>query len=211
MNLLEEVVEAPCSRQEIRQAVLAMQNEDALKVDALLAHLFPRREGSKKGAEFEGKSKDRDGKDKKRKGAFFAGYDSELETEVAEAVDEGSSVNFDYSIKEEEILARNAYGPTVDVEKLWYGEVRKAPPEYQLEGEGSWGFAIASETEAISTEEAGDLFVKIQYEAACNAVGEVSNDDRRKFDLWIKFNRALFGLFESTQAFTNNVNYGPLR
>jgi len=38
----------------------------------------------------------------------------------------------------------------------------------------------------------------------------VNQDQKRKFDTWIKFNPALFKLFEACYAVTSDVNYSPI-
>ena len=62
-------------------------------------------------------------------------------------------------------------------------------------------------SEMLTTKEAERAHTRMQYAAITGAVDEVSYIDRQKYSMWIKFNRALFGAFES-QSVTRNVNFG---
>ncbi len=118
-----------------------------------------------------------------------------------------SFLGISYSFHEEEFIAGLQYNaPALDYEKLWYGEKKNVPAEYALEGAQEY----ASTSDMLTAQEAEATFREIQYHAILGTVHEMNGDERRKFDLWIKFNPALFKLFESLQGLTREVNYGML-
>ena len=109
-------------------------------------------------------------------------------------------------------VAAQPYGPSLDIEQLWYGNKTATISTFEPEDE-YWTFTAAAdvEEEMITAKEAQDSFQQIQYEAAAKSIGTVSFEDRRKFDFWIKFNSALFGVFQTVYAVTSDVNYAPPR
>ena len=124
-----------------------------------------------------------------------------------------ASVQVDYSFHHDRLFAEQAYGaPAVDYAALWYGADTTERATFQLKDE-YWATSVPvgdTETEMLTTEEAQETFVDIQYSAAVGAASEVNSGERRKFDLWIKFNSAFFKLFESMYAVTREVDYRPL-
>ncbi len=119
----------------------------------------------------------------------------------------------DYSFHHDKLLAEQLNAAvSVDYAALWYGADTTEKAAFELKDE-YWVTSIPSrdtETEMLSTEEARATFIDIQYSTIIGAASEVNSTDRRKFDLWIKFNRAFFNLFESTYAVTREVDYRPL-
>jgi len=110
-------------------------------------------------------------------------------------------------------MLQQTYGAfSLDIEKMWYGSSNKFPPQFHSEDE-YWTSVRKKEesSEMLSPVEAEKLFTKIQYEAAEHSIGQVSFEDKRKFDFWIKFNSAQFKMFETLFAFTPEVNYAPPR
>lgn len=143
--------------------------------------------------------------------------EDDLETDLEnedlddEVDDDLEPINFDYSLHEEEHLMRNFYNNSpVDYIKLWY-DGNPPSAKFALEGEYLAHSAnLETEQEMITTEEAEQTFVNIQYATVLGVAHNVDSTERRKFDFWIKFNPALFGLFESLHSVTKDVNYKPL-
>ncbi len=133
----------------------------------------------------------------------------ELDDLKAEIPEAGPEVTYSFNGE----LLQQTYGAfSLDIEKMWYGSSNKFPPHFHSEDE-YWTSVRKKEdsSEMLSSEQAEKLFTKIQYEAAANSIGQVSFEDRRKFDFWIKFNSAQFKMFETLYAFTSEVNYAPPR
>ncbi len=113
-----------------------------------------------------------------------------------------------YSFHEEEFRAGLQYkAPALDYEKLWYGERQDHSAEYALNGEYVSEMPSGAESDMLTVQEAAETFMDIQYHALLGNVYEVNGEERRKFNLWIAFNPALFKLFESLQGLTRDVNY----
>lgn len=128
--------------------------------------------------------------------------DSETETEITPQVN--------YSFIEEEFIMGLAHNvPVLDYEKLWYGE--KTPTKYEPEEE-YWvpSPKTENETEMLTNEEAQETFMEIQYATMLGTLSDMNMIQKRKFDLWIKFNPALFKLFELTYSVTREVNYAEV-
>ncbi len=66
-------------------------------------------------------------------------------------------------------------------------------------------------SEMIDTEEAEETFLDAQYATVLGASTELSNREREKFDRWILFHSAEFGLIRALRSFTQDVNYAPWR
>lgn len=113
-----------------------------------------------------------------------------------------------YSFPEEQFLAGLQYdAPALDYVKLWYGEKETGRAEYVSGAEAVAEAWHEGESEILTVQEAAETFMDIQYHALQGNVYQVNAEDRRRFDLWIKFNLALFKLLESTQGLTRDVNY----
>ena len=121
--------------------------------------------------------------------------------------------NFSYSIEEEQFLAEQFYkSKVIDYEKIMYGESRRNPGNFEQEDEYSVESNLIEETGslALTMEEAEKTIIQIQNATITGATYDVSEKDRRKLDLWIKFNPALFQLYETIHGLTRDVNYGLL-
>lgn len=125
----------------------------------------------------------------------------------------GAPIRVNYSFHHDKLLAEQLNGAvSVDYTALWYGADAKEKAAFKLKDE-YWVTSVPAndtEVEMLSTEEAQATFVDIQYSTIIGAASEVSSTERRKFDLWIKFNRSFFNLFESMYAVTREVDYRPL-
>ena len=116
-----------------------------------------------------------------------------------------------YSFQEQEFIAGLQYNaPALDYEKLWYGERKAIPAGYAAEQEYAVEMPADTASDMLTTQEAADTFMEIQYHAIQGNVYEVNGEDRRKFSLWIAFNPALFKLFESLHGLTRDVNYAAV-
>ena len=128
--------------------------------------------------------------------------DIDLDSESHDGID------LSYSFHEEKFLrSRSSYAP-VNYEKLWYSSNLEGTFEPDDE---YWTFTSVSDSEAeiLSTDQAESTLRSIQYATILGTNHDVSAKERKKFDLWIKFNSALFGLFESMYAVTRDVDYKP--
>ena len=111
-----------------------------------------------------------------------------------------------YSFFEEQFIAGQLYNaPALDYIKMFYGEEKRGNTFVQGE-EYSTKHAADTERELLSAAEAKELFSEIQYATVMGAASNVSFIDRRKFNYWIMFNKALFALFEY-ESVTREVNY----
>ena len=132
-----------------------------------------------------------------------------IEAEVGEtdiiSADDSPQVN--YSFHEERFIAGQFYNtPALDYVKMFYGEDKKAAAHYIPEEEYATTHAPDTERELLSASEAKELFMDMQYATVTGAASDINFDDRRKFNYWIMFNRALFGIFE-LEGVTREVNY----
>ena len=120
---------------------------------------------------------------------------------------ENTFVEIGYAEGEEEFLAKNFYKKTeVEYEPIWY-------TKSTIEGDAEYTAEVHVEEgtrDMLTAEEAQEFMIKMQFSAATGNTYSVNNDKKQQFDFWIKFNPALFGLFEA-QSFTREVNYAPLR
>lgn len=116
-----------------------------------------------------------------------------------------------YSFHHQEFLAGLHYNaPVLDYEKLWYGENKSLPAAYDVEQDYATEMPVDTTSDMLTVQEAEETFMNIQYHALLGNVNEVNGEERRKFNLWIAFNPALFKLFESTRGLTREVNYGAV-
>ncbi|PIN76640.1 hypothetical protein COV17_01750 [Candidatus Woesearchaeota archaeon CG10_big_fil_rev_8_21_14_0_10_36_11] len=147
-----------------------------------------------------------------------------LETEIEDANDEtedctensddNSKITIShvtYSFEDEEFaVGRLRTDASLDYIKLWYGETQRkgtftSEPDYETES-----FSVDETSEVITENDAKKTLIQIQYATVFGSALEVSSIERRKFDMWVKFNSSLFGMFEKLYAVTNDVNYSPL-
>ncbi|MBT4935725.1 hypothetical protein HOL21_01505 [Candidatus Woesearchaeota archaeon] len=147
-----------------------------------------------------------------------------LETEIEEIEDNDDNETENDNTKDEIVLSQITYSfeneefamggfrtdAPLDYVKLWYGESKhrgtfSSEPEYETER-----VLIDEASEVITEVEAKQTLVQIQYATVFGSALEVSSMDRRKLDMWAKFNSSLFTMFERLYAVTNDVNYGPM-
>ncbi len=116
-----------------------------------------------------------------------------------------------YSFHEEEFIASRYNHAPLDYVKLFYGESARAGI-FTTDDEYLVGIDLANDTDAeiLTTEEAEQALIEIQYAAATGDHFVVNCEMKRKFDMWIKFNPALFSLFKSLHEITSNVDYRPI-
>jgi len=132
-----------------------------------------------------------------------------LENELNEQINEGEN-NIDYD-QENILLMQQVYDqPMIDYEKLFYGDKSNQIKSGLNLDKDYWENEVRSnaETEKLSVDEAKETFMNIQYATVLGSETSMSSSDKRKFDLWIKFNSALFGLFENNYSITRDINYG---
>ena len=137
----------------------------------------------------------------------------DLEEEIEEAEDDENAVGISYSFEEEHLFSKLAYGAEkINYSQMFYGDEGKSSFKFTNEDE-YWSSELVKDTqsEMLSATQAEKTFKDIQYAAAGGARFSVSMDSMRKMDLWIKFNPALFGLFQSLHAVTKEVDYAPPR
>lgn len=127
---------------------------------------------------------------------------------------EESSKNFtviDYSLQEEQFLAENFYASNVDYNNLFSYSFTVPGTElgelYEQE-ESSSSSDTASET--MSTEEAEEMLIDIQYAAVLGTLNDLNHDARRRFANWVIFNPALWRLFHANYAVTGDVDYSKM-
>lgn len=94
------------------------------------------------------------------------------------------------------------YSPNLDYLSELAG-TRSSSVEYEEDEEEKYH---DTESETLTTEEAEETMKEVCWASMTGNKCEVSYVTRRKLDYWIKFNPALFKLFEA-QAMTRDVNY----
>ena len=135
-----------------------------------------------------------------------------IEMDVEEGDDSSGSGDdispqVNYSFHEERFVAGQFYNtPALDYVKMFYGEDKKAAAQYIQEENYATNHAPDAEQKLLSASEAKELFMDMQYATVTRAASDINFDDRRKFNYWIMFNRALFGIFE-LEGVTREVNY----
>lgn len=119
-------------------------------------------------------------------------------------------INAHYSFPEEQLLAEQFYkSPALNYETIFYGPAREQFPAFGPEKMYSADDFREEESELLTTEEAEETFEKIQYSSMLGTASDVSAEERRKFDWWIKFNPSYFAVFLAN-SLTRDVNYGSL-
>lgn len=110
------------------------------------------------------------------------------------------------------VLAQTGYGSAsgqIDHMQLWYGGARSQTGISEEEEElYKKGKDVSDVSQMILTvPEAEETLKDIQYATASGAYHDVDVKTREKFSLWVMFNPALLGLFESMYRITGNVDY----
>src|SRR3989344_3925978 len=122
----------------------------------------------------------------------------------------GDGPEISYSFADEQFLLEQFYNSLqLDYESSWYKHSKSSLFESEEYLAADQEF-YDSEAEILTTEEAEEALIEIQYAAVSGTPHEVDSETRRKFDMWIKFNPALFRLFEASYSLTRNVDYRPL-
>ncbi len=136
----------------------------------------------------------------------------EIEDEFVNVDEDTIGGSVKYGFDEEAFLREQFYGSAVvsyDVEKMWYSGDGKRGAEFKSEEfYQSSGMEKKISSGILSTVEAEKVFKDIQYSSVFGRPGEVSTEDREKFNMWIQFNKVMFYFFEST-AISREVNYAP--
>ena len=128
-------------------------------------------------------------------------------SELEQRLSDNSSTTITYSINPE-LTVQTA---SINYEQVWYGDRNTTPASFALDGD-YWSTTAVSdvESEMISSEEAQQTIVDIQYAAVMGNSMVMNSEERRKLNLWILFNPAQFKMAESMYAVTSNVDYRPL-
>jgi len=124
--------------------------------------------------------------------------------------DEDTVISVDYSFIEDEFIQSLYKTAAVDYLKMFYGDTGKVPPEFAADPYAIETVNLATDSETIETHDAEETFMQVQYATMMGAHSEVSFKDRNKLDMWIKFNRDLFGVFEHSRKLTSEVNYSRI-
>lgn len=131
----------------------------------------------------------------------------EMELKTDEMVTD-MSAHITYNFHHEEFLAGIHYNaPALDYETLGYGGNKAVSAGYAAEQDYESQIPDDAESDMLTTQEAAETFMNIQYHALQGNIYEVSSEDRRKFSLWVAFNFAIFKMIESQQGLTRDVNY----
>ena len=145
-----------------------------------------------------------------RKGQDHKSLDDgdDLTPEDLDLLKDDDLVHIQYGFEEEELLATRFYRQgSIDYIKMFYGDTGKIPPQFASDDWYAAVQAFDTSAETVLTEEAQAAFMKVQYSAAAGAQTDVNFKERNKLDTWIKFNPALFNLFQSMYAVTREVDY----
>jgi hypothetical protein len=147
-----------------------------------------------------------------RQGTKSTTLEQEVANLNAETPEKEDHFNLSYSFQEEQFLAENFYKPvSVDYQKPFYDEDHckkstfKSEPEYETESSSE----SDSESALLTAEEAREAMREIQYASLLGSITDVSFEERRQVNMWIKFNKVQFNL-ELPRALNQNANYCPL-
>lgn len=133
-----------------------------------------------------------------------------LENEIEED-DPENSTKIKYSFDQELFQREQFYNKEqIRYEQSLYKQTRSSLFESEEEYAAEENEFHDTEAEILTTEEAEDALIEIQYASVIGTSREINSEKKRKFDMWIKFNPALFKLFEASYALTRNVDYRPL-
>ena len=115
-----------------------------------------------------------------------------------------------YSFSEEQFMMEQAYNaPGLNYEKKWYKENAFSQFESEEEHETSEVLAADAETEILSSEEAKETMVEIQYASLLGSSHQVDSEKREKLSWFIQFNVSAFKLIESVYGLSRDINYSP--
>ena len=146
----------------------------------------------------------------------------EDEIETADESEQGKKITFSspssenitisYSFHEDDFFARQFYEamPLEYVKPSYDEDPQKkssfgSEPDYEVES-SEVGEAVSA---ILTGDEAQQAIKEIQYAVLLGSITDVSFEERRQLDWWIKFNPVQFYL-EQSHAITQNINYGPL-
>ena len=135
--------------------------------------------------------------------------EEEVESQVLEK--EAEMPQITYSFSEEQFMMEQAYNaPGLNYEKKWYKENAFSQFESEEEYETSEAVSAEVETEILSSEEAKETMIEIQYASLLGSPHQVDSEKREKLSLYIMFNIAAFKLMENVYGLGSDVNYNPL-
>jgi hypothetical protein len=113
-----------------------------------------------------------------------------------------------YSSQEERFLAENFYKSNIDYDNLFsytFSGIKANSQEDFYEDEAFASSDTHSET--MSTEEAKEMLVSVQYAQVLGSMTELNHEKRRQFTNWVAFNKDLMGLFHTLYSVTGDVDY----
>ncbi len=119
-------------------------------------------------------------------------------------------INIEYAMGEHHLSQAYGADPALDYEMLWYGPSKgKSGSSFEATEEYWTGNARMSdvESEMLTDMEAQETFVDIQYHTVSGDRFTTSFIQKRKFDLWIQFNRATFFMMEQAYGITRDTDY----
>ncbi len=141
----------------------------------------------------------------------------DLEKEIED--DKENKDNFDdlvisYGFNEEKFfLAKRFYDSSpLDYTQLFYGENKQKSSTFESD-DVYWTEAVINDvkTDVLTTQEAEKEFFSIQYSSAAQMWTSVNQEQKRRFDMWIKENPAMFKVFEALYSVCREMDYAPLR
>ncbi len=140
------------------------------------------------------------------------GLEEEIEDIPTLTDDKKPEINIEYAIGEGHLIQAYGSHPTLDYETLWYGPADKKGTVFESQEEYWTGNVRMSdvESEMLTTMEAQEKFIDIQYSVVIGERFSTNSIEKRKLDMWIKFNPALFSMMEQSYGVTRDVNYAPL-
>ena len=137
--------------------------------------------------------------------------EEEIESLDEEIDETDTKINIKYSFDEEQFIMEQFYNnEEVKYEQSLYKQTRFSLFESEEEYAPEEREFYDTEAESLTTEEAEGAMIEIQYAAVVGTSNDVNYEKKRKFDMWIKFNSAMFKVFEITYALTRDVDYKPL-
>lgn len=93
------------------------------------------------------------------------------------------------------------YGKVVEYMKVFYGDQEKTI-HYNPDG-----FAAAKAITPMELQEAEGTVINFQYSTILGKSLDIPQQTRKRFGIWITFNRAMFDYLELTHSLTRDVDY----
>ena len=136
---------------------------------------------------------------------------NEDEVEIVEEREEDKetlSITYDTT---EELIIGNIYGVSkIDYDQLFNSKINVKKAEFEEIEYQSERISNETKSETMSTEEASEMLLDIQYGAITGTNSDKSIIEKKRFINWTIFNQELLMLFHSLYSMTGDVDYSRI-